>query len=90
MAATNAMAATARRRQRRGGLDHQCANHRNNAWNRLKRISQTRDPTAPYKDTNGNWTVNFALGAVHHQHQPDEQHRATMCLTPAPVTTPGC
>jgi Amt family ammonium transporter len=21
------------------------------------------DPTAPYKDTNGNWTVNFALGA---------------------------
>src|SRR5208337_4723248 len=21
------------------------------------------DPTATYKDTNGNWTVNFALGA---------------------------
>ena len=43
---------------------------------------QNGDPTAPYKDTNGNWTVNFALGAVHHQHQPDQQHRATMCRFP--------
>ena len=25
---------------------------------------QNGDPTAPYKDTNGNWTVNFGLGAV--------------------------
>ncbi len=32
----------------------------NNASNRLKRISQNGDPTAPYKDTNGNWTVSFA------------------------------
>lgn len=24
---------------------------------------QNGDPTAPYKDTNGNWTVNFALGS---------------------------
>ncbi len=23
---------------------------------------QNGDPTATYKDTNGNWTVNFALG----------------------------
>jgi len=23
---------------------------------------QNGDPTAPYKDTNSNWTVNFALG----------------------------
>ena len=24
---------------------------------------QNGDPTLPYKDTNGNWTVNFGLGA---------------------------
>ena len=33
---------------------------------------QNADPTAPYKDTNGNWTVNFGLARKYHQHQPDQ------------------
>ena len=36
--------------------------HPNNVLNRSKRIQKLRS-TLPYKDTNGNWTVNFALGA---------------------------
>jgi hypothetical protein len=56
--ATNAPAAT---NAPVGRLDHQRAD----LEQRLESIEayfQNGDPTGSYKDTNGNWTVNFGLG----------------------------
>jgi Amt family ammonium transporter len=61
MAATNAMAAAA-------STNGPVAAWTTNAPTTEQRLEsveayfQNADPTAPYKDTNGNWTVNFALG----------------------------
>ena len=61
MAATNAMAAAATT----NGPVAAWTTNAPTMEQRLESVEayfQNGDPTATYKDTNGNWTVNFALG----------------------------
>ena len=51
---------------------------------------QNGNPTTPFQDTNGNWTVNFALGpSIINTNLANSTGQST-CLIPAPAITPGC